>query len=176
MQVSFQSPSPSSSSRLQGLINSFQLWYFCEILYCITATVLRVTVGIFLLRFTSLKSQRILIHGLNLINILYNVCYLATTVHQCIPLSYYWTRFDRDTKGLCFEPQVNMKMLLGMTVIAAATDWSFGLMPIWILWDSRLSRRKKVVVSAMLGLGSLYACYDTQHPCLPPPFPRFCVC
>jgi len=46
-------------------------------------------------------------------------------------------------------------MIQGSTIIAAATDWSLGLMPIWIIWDSHLSRRNKIVVCLLLGLGAL---------------------
>jgi len=46
-------------------------------------------------------------------------------------------------------------MIQGSTIIAAATDWALGLMPIWLIWDSRLSRRNKIVVCLLLGLGAL---------------------
>lgn len=131
------------------------MWYICEIIYAVTACTLRVTVGIFLLRIVSRKTHRVIIHTLNAIGVAYSACYLASIVFQCIPLSYFWERLDMNSNGICFDPNVSVKTTIGATVVAAVIDWSFGLLPIWILWTVHLSNRRKIMVCSLLGLGIL---------------------
>jgi hypothetical protein len=104
--------------------------------------------------------ERAIIITLNVIGVVYNACYLAQDVFQCIPLSYFWQRLDPGTVGMCFDPKVNIKMTIITTVIATVTDWTFGLLPIWILWNVRMSRGRKIVVCALLAMGILY---DSNH-------------
>jgi hypothetical protein len=59
--------------------------------------------------------------------------------------------------GICFDPNLSVKTTIGVTVVAAVIDWSFGLLPIWILWSVQLSNRRKIMVCSLLGLGVLYA-------------------
>jgi len=136
-----------------GIKASLKVWYICEIIYAVTATALRVTVGIFLLRIISRKTHRVIIHTLNAIGVAYGACYLATIVFQCIPLSYFWERLDMQGNGICFDANVSVKMTIGASVVAAVIDWSFGLLPIWILWSVQLSNRRKIMVCVLLGLG-----------------------
>jgi hypothetical protein len=112
-------------------------------------------VGIFLLRLVEKRSQRIIIITLNVINVVYGVCYLAKMVFQCIPISFYWDRIAGSTAGTCFNDNLGIQMTIGATVVAAVTDWIFALLPIWFMWNVRLSKQKKIVVCFLLGLGAL---------------------
>jgi len=140
---------------LAGIKASLKVWYICEIIYAVTACALRVTVGLFLLRITNRKAHRIIIHTLNAIGVAYGACYLAAIVFQCIPLSYFWERLDMTEDGICMDPNISVKTTIGGTVVAAVIDWSFGLLPIWILWTVHLSNKRKIMVCFLLGLGVL---------------------
>jgi rhodopsin domain-containing protein len=120
---------------------------------------LRATVGIFLLRFANKKICRLVIYGLITVGIAYGAVFLATTIFQCIPLSYFWERIYDITghAGTCFDANFSVKMTIGFTVVAAVIDWTFALLPIWLLWDLRLSKQKKIMVCFLFGLGALYA-------------------
>ena len=104
--------------------------------------------------------QRALIITLNVIGVISNACYLAQSVFQCISPSYFWQRTDPGAVGYCFDPRVNIRMTIATTVIATVTDWTFGLLPIWILWHLQMNRQRKIVVCALLALGILY---DPNH-------------
>jgi len=136
-----------------GIRASLKVWYFCEIIYAVTACALRVTVGMFLLRIVSRKVHRVIIHTLNAIGIAFGACYLATIVFQCIPLPYFWERLDMNGVGICFDANISVRMTIAATVVGAVIDWSFGLLPIWVLWTVHLSSRRKIVVCSLLGLG-----------------------
>src|SRR4051812_37385200 len=119
---------------------------------------MRVTVGVFLLRFAVLRIHRSIIHFLNAVGVLYSAVYLATAVFHCVPLNYFWERYGREgdkLQGTCFAPELGVKVMLGTTVVAAVTDWTFGLLPVWMMWDLRLSWGRKAAVCCMLGLGAL---------------------
>jgi hypothetical protein len=102
-----------------------------------------------------MKNIRLLIIALNVLGIVYNSCYLASIVYQCIPLSYYWQRLDPGKVGICFDPTFGVKMTIMSTVIGALTDWIFGLLPIYLLWNLQMSKQKKIGVCFLLCLGIL---------------------
>jgi len=112
-------------------------------------------VGFFLLRLIERRIQRIIVITLCTVNVIYGTCFLAEMVFQCIPISYFWERVTILGGGTCFNSNLGIQMTIGATVIAAVTDWVFALLPIWFLWNVRLSKQKKMVVCFLLGLGAL---------------------
>jgi hypothetical protein len=124
--------------------------------YAITAPVLRVTVALFLQRLVRRRTQRIIIFTTSAIGIVYGGCYLAGVVYQCIPLSFFWERVDHPTGGICFNPNVSVRLTIISTVVAAVMDWTFALLPIWMMWSLHISKQKKIMVCFLLGLGALY--------------------
>lgn len=134
-----------------------QVWLFCEIFYVITSALVRYTAGVFLLRFAVRRTHKYIIYAMNSIGVVFHTIYLATIVFQCVPISYFWDRFADLTGqgGKCFDPQVGVKMTLAASVVAAVTDWTFGLLPIWIFWNAHLTKQKKIVICFLLGLAAL---------------------
>jgi len=134
---------------------ALKVWYICEIVWSFTACVLRVNVGLFLLRIVTAPIHRTIIIALNTIGVVYYTVLIAMTVFQCIPLSYFWERVSGKSTGTCFEPNVAVRVTIGATVVAAVIDWSFALLPIWFMWTVRLSKSKKIQVCFLFALGAL---------------------
>jgi len=92
---------------------------------------------------------------LNTIGVTFGVVYLATVIFQCMPLSYFWERVDAKMVGACQNGNFSVQMTIAASGVAAVTDWSFAILPIWVMWKLRITRQKKIVVCFLLGLGAL---------------------
>lgn len=74
----------------------------------------------------------------------------------CSPIPSYW---DRSVPGRCLDQP---KIFLTDTAMAAVTDLIIMLIPIPILWQVRMTLRKKLKILAMLSVGGAavgLACY-----------------
>lgn len=134
---------------------AMEAWFYCEIFYILATTFIRIAVGAFLLRVTVRRSHRYIIYTLIGINIVFNIYYFFITLFQCYAPSYFWTRFTEATKGRCMDPMIVADSTYAQSGIAAVTDWAFGLLPIAIIWDLNMHKRKKIAVGIVLGLGAL---------------------
>lgn len=72
---------------------------------------------------------------------------------QCHPIKYYW---DRTIQGTC-QPSVYIRACAYVnTIVGGGTDFVLAMLPIWLLWDLKLSWRTKVSIAVLLGMGNLY--------------------
>jgi hypothetical protein len=86
--------------------------------------------------------------------ILFSIYYFFLVVFQCQPVTYFWTQY-LGVVGKC----VNPKMITGSTyahsAISALSDWTLGILPIFLVWDLNMNLRTKISVALILGLGAL---------------------
>jgi len=127
-------------------------WYFGEIFYILCCTFLRLAIGYSLLRLAPDKIHRIIVHTLNVINVVYNLFFVLLTILQCSPPQNFWLTGKTVN---CMNPLINVDATFAQSGIGAFTDWAFALLPIWLLWSLNMTLRKKVCVAILLGLGAL---------------------
>lgn len=49
--------------------------------------------------------------------------------------------------------------------VSFVADWTLGLLPIWLLWNVQISRRRKGGIGVLLGFGLLYVpLSSSSHP------------
>jgi hypothetical protein len=78
------------------------------------------------------------------------VIFLFVTAFQCTPLSYFW---DRSQPGHC----INADIIIGLTYffgsISALCDFTFGLLPVFLVWNLKMNKREKIALVPILGMG-----------------------
>jgi hypothetical protein len=134
--------------------NAMKMWWFCELFYILSTTFLRLAAGYFLLRVAMRKRHRSIIHFWNVVNVLFNVFYFFFTLFQCTPVDYWWTRVDGMHVGKC-RSAGSADATYAQSAMSAIIDWSFGILPIFIVWDLHMNSRKKVMVAVILGMVAL---------------------
>lgn len=134
--------------------NAMKMWHICEFVLPICTTTLRLSAGYFLLRITIKRWHHYVIHTLNIANITIGAYLWFVNVFQCKPVDYWWTRVDNKHVGEC-----NLKLaantIYAQSAITAFIDWSFGLLPILIIWNLQMNRRKKFLVGVVLSLAGV---------------------
>ncbi|KAF2398528.1 hypothetical protein EJ06DRAFT_113644 [Trichodelitschia bisporula] len=141
-------------------VNAMKAWYFGELFYILNTTVLRLAVGIFLLRLALRRPHRHILYALNATNILFNAYYLIFTIFQCTPIKTYWLRLGspadqaRAAHGVC-HAHIGIASTYAQSAVSAVLDWAFAIIPGIIVWDLQLSRRRKIPLVMILSVGAV---------------------
>ncbi|KAE9963457.1 hypothetical protein BLS_001662 [Venturia inaequalis] len=135
-------------------VNAMHAWYFGEIFYILTTTLLRFAVGAFLLRVATKNLHRRIIYACFAVNVVFNIYFLSFTVFQCTPVDGFWTRM-RGTKEVVCHPEIAVNSTYASSAVSATIDWIFGLLPIWIIENLQINRRRKIALGAIMGLGAV---------------------
>jgi hypothetical protein len=89
------------------------------------------------------------------------------TVFQCSPVSSYWNR--PDDKGACLDIDLLLGIVYAYSGVAILCDFTIGLLPVFLIRDLQLSRRTKISLMTVLGIGCMYVQFlfvDMDPQCL----------
>ena len=88
-----------------------------------------------------------------LMSTVYSVYIVFLVIFQCLPTSYFW---NRHQKGQCLNPTILTNSSYAHSAINAVADWTFGILPAFIVHDLQMSMRMKVSVAALLCFANMY--------------------
>jgi hypothetical protein len=89
------------------------------------------------------------------VNIIFNIYYLAFTVIQCTPIDGFWRRFGGEKDVICHSDVAVISTFVS-SGLSAVIDWIFGLLPIFVIWDLNVTKRKKIALGIIMGVGAMY--------------------
>ncbi|PNS19020.1 hypothetical protein CAC42_6115 [Sphaceloma murrayae] len=138
---------------------ALKYWYICGIFYIAGTSLLKVAVGALLLRFVMSTRQRYLVYSMNVSAIVVGLAYLTFYLCLCRPMSLWWN-LDNHAQGHCISASVFLGVADAAAGLNAVADGAFAILPAVIVWRTSMDRRTKIVVSCLLGFGSL-ACIGT---------------
>lgn len=134
------------------------MWRWIGTYFYITISALvKVVIGLFLLRICSQQRwQRITLWALMGIITIYNVFYVFIAIFACRPVDYQWTGYNPvPTEGEC-----NSSLFVTIPTYLSAflnvlADLILPLLPATVVWKTKMERRKKISVCAVIALGSM---------------------
>lgn len=130
---------------------ALHFWWFCEVFYVISACLIKVSVGYSLLRITIRVIHIWILRLFMLGAIVFGIIYLFLTIFQCRPISAWWT----IPKQGCYKPSVVLGTMYTASIVNAVADWTFGLLPIFIVRELNMSLRTKIAVSCILSFAAI---------------------
>ncbi|KAF4976581.1 hypothetical protein FDECE_18459, partial [Fusarium decemcellulare] len=117
-----------------------QSWFFGELIYGVLSILVRISVGLYLLRICRSTAHK-------------RILYVSLAI--CSPPEYYWEQFlSIERNGTCESSLVTTAAIV-LSVVAGTSDWVIALMPAVILWNIRISQRSKVIIIGLMSLGVL---------------------
>ncbi|KAG8625290.1 hypothetical protein KVT40_007041 [Elsinoe batatas] len=129
-------------------------WFFCEVFYAPATTLLKVSVGLFLLRITPSKVHiwiiRLFIAG----SLLFGTFYWFLIIFQCNPVSFWWD-LNPNSTGKCISPTVFAACAYIISALNTAADLVFTILPMFLVWKTSMTTRTRALVCSLLGLGSI---------------------
>lgn len=121
-------------------------------MYSLVAAFSRLSIGMLILRLVTNRYQKFIVYLALSVSTCACLGFFVYQFFVCKPYPHFWDRFS---PGMCQDKGY----IYGNYVQSACTifaDWILALMPVWILYNSKLSLKAKCFTSALLGLGILY--------------------
>ncbi|KAF7903625.1 uncharacterized protein EAF01_006674 [Botrytis porri] len=133
------------------LINAAKYQVIVELGYILCTAIIKTSVGLLLLRITSVKTfYKYLIWTSLVIVWIWTIVTFAIGCAQCRPLKAAW---DTVTPGVCLEPRIIANFAYAISAETIFFDWLFALLPIPMLWKIKMSLRLKFSIMIILSLG-----------------------
>ncbi len=133
-------------------IDVTQIYFWDELIYLTILPLTKISILFFYLRVFSSKTFRGLVYLVMALNVAYWVAFLIVTIFQCRPISGAWTRWDGTFRGECNNVNMQGWMSAAATIIL---DIATLVLPLPMIAKLALSRRKKVHIFLMFGVGFL---------------------
>lgn len=145
---------PPLTQRICARSNTGQWWFACEIFYIISTTVLKFSVGVFLLRI-AIDVKHIWILRIFLVaTAVFGTSYLFLVVFQCAPVASFWEIGPR-AEGHCLPIEYIMIFTYTASCLNCIADWTFGILPAFIVWGLVMSLKNKILVGILLSFAAM---------------------
>lgn len=122
--------------------------------YTSTMFLAKISIGFFLLRVTVERVHIWIIRTAMAITALTGVIFFFVTVLQCSPVSFFWSKAVGG-KGTCLDIEVIIGLTYFYSAVSALCDLTFGILPIFMLWNLNMSRRTKIALAPILSMACI---------------------
>ncbi|KAF7558008.1 hypothetical protein G7Z17_g330 [Cylindrodendrum hubeiense] len=140
----------------ENIPKAMQMWWTCEPLYVLTNMAIKASIAIFLLRICVHKYHKITIWVVTGVTEVYSLFFFLLFVLQCRPTSLFWLRYTSDPpEGSCLDAKVVANAFYGYSAISCWTDWTFSILPIFLVWKLQMNLRVKISVVLILAAGAI---------------------
>ncbi|KAF2125338.1 integral membrane protein [Dothidotthia symphoricarpi CBS 119687] len=133
---------------------ALRYWFFCEIFYTISTSILKISVGFFMLRITTSPIHVWIIRTIMIVSGIVGSGYTFLVLFQCKPISFWWN-LSPDAAGYCLSTTLVTNFTYVVSALNSFADWTFGILPIFIVKDLQMKRRVKVVVASVIALAAI---------------------
>ncbi|KAH6667783.1 hypothetical protein B0J14DRAFT_489146 [Halenospora varia] len=115
-------------------------------------TLVKVSIGFFLLRIAPNKWYRRALLSVNTFLLVITTFFIVTLFVQCRPLTAVWDFTLRPT-AKCWDAGLLQRLSYTNTSINIVTDFGFAALPIPMLWNVQINKRTKTALLALMALG-----------------------
>lgn len=112
----------------------------------------KISIGIFLLRIIVERIQVWFIYGALAINVMTGLVFFFVTTLQCQPVSYFW---HKGQPGTCVPIGIIIALTYLYSSLNIICDFTFALLPIFIVRKLNMKRRMKVAIIPLLSMGCI---------------------
>lgn len=110
----------------------------------------KISIGYLLLRVAVKKIHAWIIYGAMVITGITCTVFFFVVIFQCSPVSFFW---NKHQDGTC----VNIEVIIGLAYLYSAcsviTDFTFALLPAWIIMGLQLHKRTKFALIPLMAMG-----------------------
>ncbi|KAK9771444.1 hypothetical protein AB5N19_03193 [Seiridium cardinale] len=140
----------------ENIPKAMQMWWTCEPLYVLANMAIKASIAIFLLRLCITKLHRVIIWTVIGVTELYSLFFFLLFVLQCRPTSLFWLRYtSTPPDGSCLDASVVAKAFYGYSAVSCWTDWTFSILPVFLVWNLQMNTQVKLSVIAILAAGAI---------------------
>ncbi|KAF2417422.1 hypothetical protein EJ08DRAFT_600076 [Tothia fuscella] len=134
---------------------ALQFWWYCELFYILATSMLKISVAVFLLRVATNRIHIWTIRYILLGTVGFGGAYFSLAIFQCKPISAWWKIPVDPSAGKCLGPTIVLATSFAASAINSLADWTFGILPFFIVKGLDMPRRQRRLVSAILAFAGL---------------------
>ena len=131
------------------------MWFVCEIFYGFSSTFCKLAAGSLLLRLTTRKFHVRIIWSVMILASLFGIAFVAQILAQCEPTSFFWSATRDPAQGHCVDPRIILGFTYAHAAVSSIGDWTFGILPAFIVKGLNMNFRSKVSVFLVLALANV---------------------
>lgn len=133
---------------------ALRYWFFCEVFYPLATSVLKIAVGLFLLRITIIPVHIWIIRIIMTASGVLGIGCTCLVIFQCKPISFWWD-LDPNHSGTCLSPTLVTNFTYVVSALNSFADWTFGTLPIFIVKDLQMKKHMKIVVASVIAFAAV---------------------
>ncbi|KAK8106677.1 hypothetical protein PG999_010036 [Apiospora kogelbergensis] len=135
--------------RKEDTQEAMKFWWFCYIWYCVTMIASKLSIGVFLLRITVIKSHKWIIYVVLFLSVITGIVFFFVTLLQCQPLYYFWVK---DGEGTCISPSIIAALTYLYSAFSVLCDFTFALLPLHMITGLQMRKSIKLSLIPILGM------------------------
>ncbi|KAF7537974.1 hypothetical protein G7054_g3289 [Neopestalotiopsis clavispora] len=136
---------------------AMKCWFFCYLFYAASMICSKMSIGFFLLRITVKKIHIWIVYGAMFFSVLSGIAFFLVTLLQCTPVSFFWERvgefYGDPMEGTCVSAEVIIGLAALYSSFSVLSDFTFAILPAFLLWDLKIDRRTKFTIIPILAMG-----------------------
>ncbi|OSS51454.1 hypothetical protein B5807_04023 [Epicoccum nigrum] len=139
-----------------SMMMALRFWWVCYFAYCLSMIGAKISVGLSLLRYTPITQKlfRCITHVVIYTSVVMGMIYGLLAMFQCSPVDYFWTR-ALGAKGTCISMDIIIAFTYAMSAIFAICDFSFALLPVFLIKGLNMSRNQKFALIPILSMACI---------------------
>lgn len=111
------------------------------------------SVGFYLLRITNSKVHRWIIYVALALTVVASTTFFFVTLLQCKPISFAWHKVTET--GICIDMDIIINVVYAYSCLAIVTDFTFTLLPAWLVFHLQMDMRTKMALSVVIGMACM---------------------
>lgn len=128
-------------------------WWYCYLFYCCSTILSKISIGCFLLRIAVRKLHTYIIYAAMFVSIVAGGTFFFVTLFQCNPVTFFW---NKAQDGTCINDDIIIGLGFLYSGFAIITDFTFALLPAFLIAGLQLRRRTKIALIPLLAMGCMY--------------------
>ncbi|KAB8261874.1 hypothetical protein BDV32DRAFT_31374 [Aspergillus pseudonomiae] len=136
---------------------AMEYWFLCDVAYCLSSILCKISVGIFLLRVTVHKVHRMVVYAVTTLAVVFGLMFLILLLAQCKPVKFFWMRLSTENpvSGSCINMTVIIVALYIFSAVSFIFDLTVGVLPVFVVRNLQMRRDLKYAVAGLLGMACI---------------------
>ncbi|KAL6230649.1 hypothetical protein BDW75DRAFT_248469 [Aspergillus navahoensis] len=140
---------------LNQLQRALKLWWLGQMLYLWASAVAKIAIALALLRLAVRRLHRFILWAVCIVVVIIGLAFWLVLLFNCWPVEYFWERTDTLKQGKCIPTSVLLIIAYCYSSLTIVCDITLGILPACLIWSLKMSRRTKLALVGVLGLGAI---------------------
>ncbi|KAF2868788.1 hypothetical protein BDV95DRAFT_609694 [Massariosphaeria phaeospora] len=130
---------------------AFKWFLIAGVAYVAATAPVKASICVLIMRISTNRIHHWILYGVIFASTAGSIIRICAFLGRCHPVEAAWD----PSKGKCGSPEIMTHVAYFFGALCIATDWICAVIPVFVVWNIRLTWKAKVYVGIMLALGVL---------------------